>query len=106
MKGSEGIDLSCPGCCSTDVNGSNSAFFTKNHGATGQGLEVTGMTNLDPRDICNSMRFFHSWGYYQKGRNGVNDHGKHLFSRVENAIGNDQPKRAGWPAEKNLGRHL
>jgi len=41
--------------------------------ATGQGLEVTGMANLDPLNICNGIESFHPWGYYQKGRGGVND---------------------------------
>jgi hypothetical protein len=66
MEMGEGIDLPCPGCCSADVNGSDSPFSTEDDGATGQGLEVTGMANLDPRNICNGIEPLHSGDIIKK----------------------------------------
>jgi hypothetical protein len=59
MKVSERIELPCPGRRSTNIDGSDSSFFAEDDGATGQGLEITCVANLDPQDIGNGMMPFH-----------------------------------------------
>lgn len=73
MEVGKGVDLPRPGCRPADVDGSSGPFFTEDDGATGQGLEVARMADLDSRNIRNGIHLLHSEGYYQKGRRAVND---------------------------------
>jgi hypothetical protein len=59
MEVGEGINLPRPGCRSSDVDGSNRTLFTKDDGAAGQGLEITGMANLNPGDLGDGIQPFH-----------------------------------------------
>jgi len=73
MEQRKSIDLSSPGCCPTDINTSGGSLFTENDGATGQGLEVTGVPDLNPWNIGDGIERYHLEAILAGREGGVNE---------------------------------
>jgi len=73
VKQGKGIDLASPGCRPADIDTSRSSLFTEEDRATGEGFEVTEVSDSNSRDVGDGIQFFHLEAIVSGRKGGVNE---------------------------------
>ena len=73
VKQGKGIDLASPGCRPADIDTSRSSLFTEEDRATGEGFEVTEVSDFNSWDVGDGIKSFHLQAIVSIKEGGVNE---------------------------------
>jgi hypothetical protein len=73
VKQGKGIDLPGSGCSPADIDTSRSSLFTEEDRATGEGFEVTEVSDFNSWDVGDGIKSFHLQAIVSIKEGGVNE---------------------------------